>query len=68
MYHFESLDSRNVHEGDSRKIQDQAVDVHSWNTDACRKLQLRRNDADITEIVELFALLLGLLSFIDQIP
>lgn len=38
MYHSESLDSRNVHKGDGREIQDQAVEVHSGNTDACSKL------------------------------
>lgn len=38
MYRFESLYGRNIHEGDSREIQDQAVEVHSGDIDACRKI------------------------------
>lgn len=68
MYHFKSLDGRNVYEGDGREIQDQAVDIHSWETNVCRNLQLRRNDADITEAVQLFTLLVKLLGFIVPIP
>lgn len=68
LYHFESLDTRNVHEGDGREIQDQAVEVHSGNADVSRNLQLRRDDTDITEAIPIFALLVALLMLIDEVP
>lgn len=68
MYHFESLYCRNVHKGNSREVQDQAVEVHSGNTYVCWKLQLRRNDLDNTEFIQLVLLLAALVAFIHQIP
>lgn len=39
-YHFHSFHSRDIHEGDSREVQDQAVDVHSGNSDHSRELRV----------------------------
>lgn len=62
LYRFESVDGRNVHEGDGGEIQDQTVEVDPRNADVCG------NDAEIAEAVQLFALAVVLLAFIDQIP
>lgn len=40
LYRFEPLHGRDVQEGDSREVQDQAVDVHSGNTDVSGKLAI----------------------------
>ena len=38
LYHFESFQSRDVQEGDSGEVQDQAVELHSGNPDVVGKL------------------------------
>lgn len=39
-YHFEPLQCGDVQEGDGREVQDQAVDVHSGNTNVPCKLSV----------------------------
>lgn len=68
MYHFESLDCRNVHKGDGGEVQDQAVEVHPGNIDVHWKLQLRRNDLDNAELGQLVLLPAALVPLVNQIP
>ncbi len=43
LYRFESLKSRDVHERDSSKVQDQAVDAHFWNPKVIENLGIPIN-------------------------
>lgn len=39
-YHFKSLHSRDVNEGDSGEVQDEAVDIHPGDLDVVWKISL----------------------------
>lgn len=60
LYRFESLHSRDVQEGDSREVQDQAVDVHPGNADLRRRVSpvdLDRTTLEVSGQVQIVRLI-----------
>lgn len=66
LYRFEPLQSRDVQEGDSREVQDQAVEVHPGDTDVCRKLGTpvdpERKVFDVRGQIQVLSVLVRLIS------
>lgn len=64
-YRFQSFQSRDVQEGDTREVQDQAVDVHSGNTDVsgkvCVPVNSERKVLDVKGQIKLLVVLIRLI-------
>lgn len=70
LYRFESLQSRDVQERDSRKVQDQAVEVYSGNTDVSGKLSApvhpERKVLDVRGLIQLLYFHVRLISHLAE--
>lgn len=70
LYRFESLQSRDIQEGDGREVQDQAVEVHSGDADVSGKLCVpvypKREVLDISGQIQLLRVHVALVTHLAE--